>query len=76
VAIEVSTFGRAKTVIQAVAVALLLLSVCVPDPAIATSAAISLIVAVMLTVASGADLLVRAPVLLVSGRERVAANAR
>jgi CDP-diacylglycerol--glycerol-3-phosphate 3-phosphatidyltransferase len=75
VAIGVSTYGKAKTVVQAVAVALLLLSVCVPDPAIATSAAISLILAVMLTVASGAALLVRAPVLFVT-RERVAANAR
>lgn len=76
VAIEVNAYGKAKTVAQAVAVAALLLSACAPGPGIAALAAISLVGAVLLTIASGADLLVRAPLLLVTGQRSVHASAR
>lgn len=76
VAIGVSAYGRAKTVAQAVAVATLLLSACVPDPALAALAATSLVGAVLLTIASGVGLLVRAPVMLGAGQRSVQASAR
>lgn len=76
VAIEVSAYGKAKTVAQAGAVAALLLSACVPGPGMAALAAVALVGAVVLTIASGVDLLVRAPLLLVTGQRSVHASAR
>jgi CDP-diacylglycerol--glycerol-3-phosphate 3-phosphatidyltransferase len=76
ISIDVSTYGKAKTVAQAVAVALVLLSVCVPDPGVATLAAASLVAAVALTIASGVDLLVRAPLLLGTGQRSAHVSAR
>ena len=76
ISIEVSAYGKAKTVAQAVAVAALLLSACVPGPGIAVLAAISLAGAVLLTIASGVDLLVRAPLLFTTGHRSVHASAR
>lgn len=76
VAIEVSAYGKAKTVAQAVAVAALLLSACVPGPGFAALAATSLVGAVLLTIASGVDLLVRAPLLLATGQRSVHVSAR
>lgn len=76
IAIEASAYGKAKTLTQAVAVAALLLAVAVPGELIATFAAMALAAAVALTVASGADLAIRAPMLLFAERQRAAVNAR
>lgn len=76
VPIEVSAYGKAKTVAQAVAVGALLLSACVPDPALAALAAIVLVGAVLLTIASGVDLLVRAPHSFTTRQRSLHANAR
>lgn len=76
VAIEVSGYGKAKTVAQAGAVGALLLAACVPDPAMAALAAVALVGAVALTIASGVDLLVRAPLLLETGHRSVHSSAR
>jgi CDP-diacylglycerol--glycerol-3-phosphate 3-phosphatidyltransferase len=76
VPIEVSAYGKAKTVAQAVAVGALLLSACVPGPGMAALAAILLAGAVVLTIASGVGLLVRAPLLFTTGQRSVHANAR
>lgn len=76
VALEVTAYGKVKTVAQAIAVAALLLSACIPDPGLAAIAAIALVGAVVVTIASGVDLLVRAPLLLETGHRSVHASAR
>lgn len=76
-AIEASAYGKAKTVLQAVAVAALLLALTVATVEVAPVAAAVLAAALALTVASGIDVLVRASALLVpvSG-ERLRVDAR
>jgi CDP-diacylglycerol--glycerol-3-phosphate 3-phosphatidyltransferase len=64
VSIEASAYGKAKTVLQAVAVAGLLLTLAFPTAEIAAAAGVALAGAVALTVASGIDLVLRAPSLL------------
>lgn len=64
VAIGSSPYGKAKTVLQAVAAAGLLLAVAVPTAEIVTGAGIVLAAAVALTVVSGLDLAIRASSIL------------
>lgn len=77
-AIEASAYGKAKTVVQAVAVAGLLLAVALPSAELAALAAVALAAALGLTLASGVDVGVRAAGLLMpapaGGRLRVHAR--
>lgn len=79
VSIEASAYGKAKTVLQAAAVAGLLLALAIPTAEIVTAAGVTLAAAVALTVASGLDLVLRAPAqLAVPARasDRLRAHAR
>lgn len=64
ITIEPSAYGKAKTVVQAIAVAGLLLALAVPAAAIEAAATVALAGALALTIASGVDLTSRAMGLL------------
>lgn len=72
ISIEASTYGKAKTTAQAIAVVGLILSLVVASEVVATLATVALTAAVALTVLSGAHLALQLPVLLVPTRDRVA----
>lgn len=76
VAIEASPAGKAKTIVQAVAVGGVLLALAMPGYGISVLAAALLGIAIALTLVSGAELVLRVPPLLVHDDRRVAVDAR
>jgi CDP-diacylglycerol--glycerol-3-phosphate 3-phosphatidyltransferase len=78
IAIPASGSGKAKTVLQFVAVAGLILTVAMPGAEIEAAAVVVLSAAILLTIASGVDVVVRAAALLLPtpAAERLRVDAR